>query len=66
MKAVCPKNKTHKEFITVAHVTQDWKVDERGNWLETIHQGIETTHGPNPGNTWTCVECGEEAIIEES
>lgn len=64
MKAICPKDANHKEFITVAHVTQDWKVDERGEYLEVI-ETLETTHGPNTGNTWTCNICGEEAIVED-
>ena len=65
MKARCPKNPDHKHFITVAHVTQDWVVDEEGNFVEVHSDEGETTHGPNPGNTWTCAECGAEAEVTE-
>lgn len=64
MKAVCPNNKEHKEFITSAHVMQDWKVDEQGNFLAVTDESVQTSHGPNPDNTWTCVACGAEAKVE--
>jgi len=60
MKATCPNNPNHKRFITVAHVSEDWIVDEEGNWLETL-QSLETVAKPNPGNSWTCAECKAEA-----
>ncbi len=56
----CPNNPNHKEFFTVAHVVETWKVDEEGNYLETISTD-ETTHRPDPDNTWTCVACNTEA-----
>ena len=31
MKVTCPKNPAHNRFITVAHVTEDWVVDEYGD-----------------------------------
>ena len=65
MKAVCPNNEEHKAFHTVAHVVQDWKVDEKGNWLETIDESLETSSPPNKDNTWTCAICGEEAIVSD-
>lgn len=62
--AICPNNKKHKRFITVAHVSQDWIVDEKGNWLETVDECLETVANPCPDNIWTCKECGAEAIVE--
>ena len=38
MKAVCPNNPNHNRFITVAHITQDWKVDENGNFIEVVEE----------------------------
>jgi len=61
MKACCPKDPTHKKFITVAHVSQDWVVDEHGNFLEVV-KDLETVANPDPWNTWTCAECGAEAL----
>jgi len=67
MKATCPFDPKHKKFVTVAHVAQDWVVDEHGEFIEVdaYFGGGETTHKPDPGNTWTCWECGSEAIVEE-
>lgn len=66
MKATCPNNKNHKRFITVAHVSQDWVVDERGNFIEVFDENecLETVAEPDPDNTWTCKECGAEATVE--
>lgn len=63
MLAICPNNKNHKRFITVAHVSQDWEVDEQGNWVKTIDESVETTAKPHPDNDWTCSECGAEAQV---
>lgn len=65
MIAICPNNTSHKEFGTTAHVTQDWKVDEEGNFLESINDCLEVTRGPNVENTWTCYTCGAEAVVKE-
>ena len=64
MKAICPKNPDHKLFITVAHVMHDWVVDENGVFVEDIG-ALETAHGPNLGNVWTCRTCGAEAKVEQ-
>lgn len=64
MKARCPNNTNHKRFITVAHVTEDWVVDENGVFLQVSDDTCgETTHGPNPDNFWECEECGAEASV---
>ncbi|MDA1674754.1 hypothetical protein [Bacillus cereus group sp. TH152-1LC] len=64
MKAVCPKNKNHKEFITTAHVVQEWKVDAEGDWLKTVDNCVQVTHKPNRDDVWTCAVCGAEAEVE--
>jgi len=65
MKAECPNNKDHKQFVTVAHVTEDWVVDENGDFLDVFDgNNCETTHGPDPENIWTCLECGAEAVVK--
>lgn len=64
MLARCPNDPTHKRFVTVAHVTEDWVVDERGNFIQVSDETCgETTHGPDPGNTWYCEQCECEAIV---
>ena len=61
--ARCPKDATHKRFITTAHVMQDWVVDPRGYFLEE-RETLLTDHGPDPRNNWTCAECGTQAVLE--
>jgi len=63
LKATCPTSPDHKRFITQATVIEEWVVDERGNWMETL-QAIETHKSPDERNTWTCKECGAWATIE--
>ena len=70
LKATCPNDPTHKTFITVAHVTEDWVVDEHGHFLhepsEEVSMGAgECTHPPHKDNTWSCEICGAEANVEE-
>jgi hypothetical protein len=65
-KAVCPNNLNHKRFITVAHVSQNWLVDDRGNYKQTVDPALEITADPDEGNTWTCDECGAEAKFENA
>lgn len=64
VEATCPKNAKHKKFITVAHVTEDWVVDEHGDFI-SVHEASETevVHKPDPGNIWTCAECGARAVV---
>ncbi len=65
MKAVCPKDRKHKRFITVAHVTEDWVVDEHGDFID-VHEAseIEVVRNPHPDNIWTCAVCGAQAKVE--
>jgi hypothetical protein len=63
MRAECPNNKEHKEFITTAHVMQEWKVDEEGRFIEVIDNALQVTHGVNKDNTWECAICKGIAIV---
>lgn len=60
--ARCPTLATHKRFHTTAHVTQLWEVDEKGSFI-ACDQTLQTDHGPDPANVWTCMTCGEEATV---
>jgi cytochrome oxidase Cu insertion factor (SCO1/SenC/PrrC family) len=64
MKATCPNNPEHKKFVTVAHISQDWVVDENGNFIEVYNECNETVAPPNPDNIWECNECGASAIVK--
>jgi hypothetical protein len=64
MKATCPKNPKHRQFVTVASVLEEWVVDEHGNWIST-EQALQTNHGPDSGNIWTCFICGAKARVED-
>ena len=59
--ATCPTSPDHKTFVTVAHVSEDWLVDEHGNFIYTIGNAGEIVAKPNPGNAWTCDTCGADA-----
>ena len=62
MKVVCSKNMNHDEFLTVAHVVQEWKVDSEGNFLNVYDDCIEVTHNPDIDNDQQCAICGAKAI----
>lgn len=60
----CPEcgNKT---FIISPHVVQDWKVDEHGNYIETLCDYVEMVHDPDDDDIWVCAECGYEGAGSE-
>jgi hypothetical protein len=60
MKASCPKDSTHKRFITTVIVQESWVLDEEGNQLATLAR-LEVA--PNYSTPWTCAECGQPAIL---
>lgn len=62
MTATCPNNPAHDQFLTTAHVMEEWVVDRAGNYLDT-ETCMETTHGPDPDNLWICKSCGAEAKV---
>ena len=63
MKAVCPKNPDHKKFIVTAHVTQEWEVDETGDFLKCTNECESVMHSPDEHDIWGCSECGADAIV---
>lgn len=64
LKARCPNDSEHKEFVTVAHVSEDWIVDDQGNFIQNLGS-IEIVAGPCKGNTWTCRKCNAEAVVTD-
>lgn len=63
MKAVCPNNVNHKKFLVTAHVTQEWEVDEGGDFIRCTSACDDVTHNPDPQDIWSCSECGAEATV---
>lgn len=66
MHATCPTDPSHTTFITTAHVVEEWVVDGAGNFMETMPAdggALEVSHGPDPGNAWTCTACGALATV---
>ena len=64
MRARCLNSDEHKEFVTVAHVAEDWLVDEKGNFIENYGCTGDVVALPHSENIWTCVKCGAEAEVE--
>jgi hypothetical protein len=64
LTARCPNDANHKQFVTTCHVTEEWLVDEHGEFIVIADDGVgEVVHGPDPDNEWTCAECGVEAVV---
>ena len=57
---ICPKCKNRKFFV-IAHVAQEWEVDEKGNFLECTNECLQVTHSPDDDDLWRCAKCGFEA-----
>lgn len=56
----CP-NCGGKRFCVTPHVTQDWLVDENGNFIREICSCVEVTHSVDDDDIWVCYECGHSA-----
>lgn len=62
MIARCPIDKSHKTFYTTATVSEDWLVEENGDFISTTGS-VEVINYPDPENIWECGKCGENAIV---
>lgn len=49
-------------FVVTAHVTQDWVVDELGDFLDGLNHCVDIVHRPDDDDMWECRGCGYEAI----
>lgn len=54
---ICPKC-GGRRFVVTAHVTEDWIVDEDGEFLEVKESCVEVTHHPDDDDVWECEKCG--------
>jgi hypothetical protein len=65
-RLTCPKDPTHKEFETTAHVMQAWAVEQDGDWIRTLNESMQTSVPPDfHGNMVTCLHCGADAKVED-
>ena len=64
MIATCPNDPEHKTFLTTAHVMQEWKVDEQGEFIKATRECLEVTAYPDAGNIWVCASCRAEAVVK--
>lgn len=61
---MCPKC-GGKHFSVIAHVTQEWEVDENESYEKTINECDVVTHTPDDEDLWTCIKCGYNAAGSE-
>lgn len=75
MKIVCPndpfpnrpakRNKSHKRFSVVAHVSQEWEVDHFGEFQKEIQSCIDVVHKPEKSDIYTCCTCKAVAKVQD-
>lgn len=61
---ICPACQS-TEFIVTAHVTQTWRVDGDGDFLNAVSECDEVTHRPDSDDVWTCAACGRSGAGRE-
>lgn len=61
-KMVCP-NGCNANFITSAHVMQEWEVNAFGEFQEVVSDCLQVTHPPDQCNLWICSICGAEGVL---
>lgn len=61
-KHICPKC-GNREFYTTAHVVQEWRVDENGEYLDTAEPCLEVVAEPDDDNIWLCTKCMTDGVI---
>ncbi len=64
MTKKCPRCSC-TEFIVTAHVTQTWRVDKDGDFINTVTECDEVTHKPDDADVWVCADCGFDAAGEK-
>jgi hypothetical protein len=70
VKLVCPKDPAnHVLFSVMAHVTEEWIVDARGEFVEKGSVDVgDVTHRPQVGSSdyhFICDECSADALTVE-
>lgn len=60
----CPKCGGARFGVT-AHVTQDWEVDDQGQFVKCTDDCVEISHAPDSEDIWGCALCGYSAEGKE-
>ena len=60
----CPKC-GNKKFIVTAHVVQEWKVGEDGDFIEATNDCVCVSHYPDNEDIWQCDACGYDGVGKE-
>lgn len=60
----CPRCGSMSFYVS-AHVVQDWKVNEHGDFIEVVDECVEVIHQPNDDDIWYCANCYYEAPGEQ-
>lgn len=60
-----------ESFEVTAHVTQGWKIDCYGVFIECTEECEEVTHQPDEDDMWYCANCefsgpGQKFLISEA
>lgn len=63
--AVCPADPSHRRFVTVATVMEDWVVDQYGEFEDQAGETLQTVHKPDVRNEWTCHICSTQVLTGE-
>jgi hypothetical protein len=63
MKAECPNNKLHSNFLASATVQEDWIVDGNGNVLAKLGQSAVIVEPSQLPDSWKCADCGNAATV---
>lgn len=64
MKHICPKC-GGRHFLSTAHVTQTWMIDEDGMFEGEVSGADDILHAPDDDDIWVCANCGYDASGEE-
>ena len=62
-KAICPKDRRHRQFVALATVREEWTVNPFGEFNRPGSNGmVETIDEPDHDEIWYCHQCGAEAL----
>jgi hypothetical protein len=68
MRIRCPKcypEHTRGLYMATAHVTENWILDEDGEFIAKVEGDQEVTHQPDKEDIWTCYYCGNECEVSD-
>ncbi len=65
LRATCPNNPKHEEFVVVLYVPQKWIVARDGFLLGQDDYIESDPQPPTVDDVWVCWRCGDRAKVEE-